>query len=172
MSTPIPLSKRPADLAFFAFFFLHVPASILDGPIAALSIPALSAIFPQAINDFQHKAWIDHTGDPFILAAEAGAPIERAFVVIETLVLIPMMIGICIRLYSDDKRLQWLSYVYALYAAPTMSYVLYQTLIADHGLSVMQKLQIASAYVPFALVPISFGIYEWRVRAQERVKSE
>ncbi|KAI5123502.1 hypothetical protein M0805_006662 [Coniferiporia weirii] len=155
-----PLSARPLDLLYFAFFLTHIPATLLLD---------LQALYPRALVPAPlarlPELYLHLVPDPLIAGARDGGPAWvwfRTFLVLEAVFQLPVFC-IGLRALWRDTNTRTLHVLLLIYAASTSTTVLpcLTTLLAPSasgaGLTPPQRALLLAAYVPFLLVPLIMG---------------
>ncbi|KAF8892125.1 transmembrane protein 6/97 [Infundibulicybe gibba] len=154
------LTSRPLDLLYFAFFFIHIPSTLLID-LQPMYPPALRALLPAVVQNL--PAWyVRFSNDPLIGGAlSAATPSHelvwfRSFMGLEAFFQTPVFF---IGLYGLYKGLTpALTVLLLLYATstatttlPCIAYILSRTLLLG-------------SYVPFFLIPLGMALdMAWRV---------
>ncbi|KAG2354951.1 transmembrane protein 6/97 [Suillus spraguei] len=166
MRTAIPITSRPLDLIYFAFFLVHIPATLLID-LQALYPPSLTPYFIRALP----QLYVQMSNDPLIgsvlgmLGDSKHFVWFKTFLAIEALFQLPVFVLGARGLWRDARSIYVLLLVYGastttttlpclsvLLTTPTTSA---QT-ITDQVISVTssQRLLLLSSYIPFFVIPL------------------
>ncbi|EMD38811.1 hypothetical protein CERSUDRAFT_133352 [Gelatoporia subvermispora B] len=165
-----PLSARPFDMVYFAFFMMHLPATLLvdlQALYPAHLVPPLIAKIP--------GFYISMSNDPLIGGAMGllGKGDQfvwfKTFLLLEALFQIPVFVLGMRGLWKDSRSIYVLLLIYAASTTtttlPCLSVILTTPLTSGETLaagivsiSVEQRLLLLSSYIPFFLVPLMMTI--------------
>ncbi|KZT59878.1 hypothetical protein CALCODRAFT_481179 [Calocera cornea HHB12733] len=161
----VPLTKRPLDLVYFAFFLIHIPATICMD-LQPFYPPHL---VPQPLKDF--LAWYLRTSnDPVVSGALGliGSPGDfawiKSFFFLEGFFQLPTFFIALYGLWTASPRINVLILIYAASTAttvlPCVMTVLALPTTSDitikaglTSLTDIQRYLLLSSYVPFMIVP-------------------
>ncbi|KAG2039895.1 transmembrane protein 6/97 [Suillus americanus] len=170
MRTAIPITSRPLDLVYFAFFLVHIPATLLID-LQALYPPSLTPYFIRALP----QLYVQMSNDPLIgsvlgmLGDSKPFVWFKTFLAVEALFQLPVFVLGARGLWRDSRSIYVLLLIYAastttttlpclsvLVTTPTTSA---QT-ITDKVVSVTtsQRFLLLSSYIPFFMIPFIMTI--------------
>ncbi|KAG1850682.1 transmembrane protein 6/97 [Suillus subluteus] len=170
MRTASPITSRPLDLVYFAFFLVHIPATLLID-LQALYPPSLTPYFIRALP----QLYVQMSNDPLIGSVLGmsgdGQPFVwfKTFLAVEALFQLPVFVLGARGLWRDSRSIYVLLLIYAastttttlpclsvLMTTPTTSA---QT-ITDKIVSVTtsQRFLLLSSYIPFFIIPFIMTI--------------
>ncbi|KZP01719.1 hypothetical protein CALVIDRAFT_594413 [Calocera viscosa TUFC12733] len=161
----VPLTKRPLDLVYFAFFLVHIPATLCMD-LQPFYPPHL---VPQPLKDF--LAWyLVTSNDPVVSGAMGliGRPGDFAwiksffflegffqlptfFIALYGLWIVSPRINVLILIYAASTATTTLACVATVVALPTTSDLTIQAGL--RSLTDIQRYMLLSSYVPFMAVP-------------------
>ncbi|KAG1842152.1 transmembrane protein 6/97 [Suillus subalutaceus] len=172
MRTASPITSRPLDLVYFAFFLVHIPATLLID-LQALYPPSLTPYFIRALP----QLYVQMSNDPLIGNVLGMLGDSQPFVWFKTFLAVeaydlfqlPVFVLGARGLWRDSRSIYVLLLIYAastttttlpclsvLMTTPTTSA---QT-ITDKVVSVTtsQRFLLLSSYIPFFIIPFIMTI--------------
>ncbi|KAH7927353.1 hypothetical protein BV22DRAFT_1061233 [Leucogyrophana mollusca] len=160
-----PLTSRPLDVVYFAFFLIHIPATIM------IDLQALypTTVIPSVIRGLP-KLYSDMSSDPLIsgvmgyLGEEALSRLVwfKTFLAVEAVFQLPVFVLGLRGLWTGSRSIYVLLLIYAASTAtttlPCLSVLLTTPVssspIGVHSITPFQRLLLLSSYVPFFLIPL------------------
>ncbi|KAI0083842.1 transmembrane protein 6/97 [Irpex rosettiformis] len=158
-----PLRERPLDFAYFLFFALHIPATLLID---------LQALYPQSlvpgIIAQLPKFYISMSKDPLISGAFSGSDAFiwfRTFLTLEAIFQLPVFvlgmrgllrgsraIYVLLLIYGASTATTTLPCIAVVFTTPITSAETVAANIAS--ISAEQRLLLLTSYIPFFLMPL------------------
>ncbi|KAG1728110.1 transmembrane protein 6/97 [Suillus lakei] len=166
MRTAISITSRPLDLVYFAFFLVHIPATLLID-LQALYPPSLTPHFIRALPQF----YVQMSNDPLIgsvlgmLGDSKPFIWFKTFLAVEVLFQLPVFVLGARGLWRDSRSIYVLLLIYAASTTttilPCLSVLLTTPItspqtIAEKVVSVttFQRFLLLSSYIPFFVIPL------------------
>lgn len=170
MYTAIPITSRPLDLIYFAFFLVHIPATLLID-LQALYPPSVTPYFIRALP----QLYVQMSNDPLIggvlgmLGDSQPFVWFKTFLAIEALFQLPVFMLGARGLWRDSRSIYVLLLIYGASTTtttlPCLSVLLTTPItsaqtITDRVVSVTtsQRLLLLSSYIPFFVIPLVMTI--------------
>jgi len=152
------LKARPADLLYFSFFLIHLPATLF------VDLQAIypSSLVPTLLKDFT-RWYVDFSGDPLIGGAFFGGQEWiwfRTFLWLEAIFQVPVFILGARALYYGPPISQKYYPLLLAYSASSSTTTLpcLATVLSTSTLTATQRMILLSSYIPFFLVPFMMAI--------------
>ncbi|TFK87630.1 hypothetical protein K466DRAFT_522106 [Polyporus arcularius HHB13444] len=169
-ATRVPLAKRPRDLAYFFFFLIHIPTTLLVDA---------QPLYPQWVSSFISslpKYYVDMSNDPLLGSAlgyygEARRQVYnwfRWYLIMEVVFQLPVFLIALRGLWRGSTSIYLLLLIYGASTATTTLACIADVVATPVTptptrtpivtITSEQQLLLLSSYIPFFLVPFIIAI--------------
>ncbi|KAF9135753.1 hypothetical protein BGW39_000623 [Mortierella sp. 14UC] len=154
VSTRVPLSARPKDMAMFVYFASHIPATVFMDIVPLY--PSFLAPLIQPLLEFQDY-YVETFRDPFM--GDRSLIWFNTFLHMEALVQLPFFVFAAWALYHNKRSIALWLCVYSAHVITTVLPILTTLNLSKDSafpfaVSESQKLFLTCLYTPWVLFPL------------------